>query len=115
MEGLGFELKQGRQDSNLQPPVLETGALPVELLPSVASPVYSPRRASPLDSTLVARRPPRRSLGALFLVLAAAFAGVAYTAGRAASGGAARWVIAVAAALLALWLAGLAFRAWRAS
>ena len=25
--------KQGRQDSNLQPPVLETGALPVELLP----------------------------------------------------------------------------------
>ena len=26
---------QGRQDSNLQPPVLETGALPVELRPSV--------------------------------------------------------------------------------
>jgi hypothetical protein len=25
--------KQGRQDSNLQPPVLETGALPVELRP----------------------------------------------------------------------------------
>jgi hypothetical protein len=25
--------QQGRQDSNLQPPVLETGALPVELLP----------------------------------------------------------------------------------
>jgi hypothetical protein len=24
---------QGRQDSNLQPPVLETGALPVELRP----------------------------------------------------------------------------------
>ncbi len=28
----GF-LKQGRQDSNLQPPVLETGALPIVLLP----------------------------------------------------------------------------------
>ena len=26
---------QGRQDSNLQPPVLETGALPIELRPSV--------------------------------------------------------------------------------
>jgi len=47
-------------------------------------------------------------------VLAAAFAGVAYTAGRAASGGAARWVIAVAAAVIATWLAALALRAWRA-
>src|SRR4051794_4538748 len=28
------ELEQGRRDSNPQPPVLETGALPVELLPS---------------------------------------------------------------------------------
>jgi hypothetical protein len=28
-----FNGKQGRQDSNLQPPVLETGALPVELRP----------------------------------------------------------------------------------
>ena len=28
-----MEPKQGRQDSNLQPPVLETGALPIELLP----------------------------------------------------------------------------------
>src|SRR5512132_258154 len=27
-------MPQGRQDSNLQPPVLETGALPVELRPS---------------------------------------------------------------------------------
>jgi hypothetical protein len=26
---------QGRRDSNPQPPVLETGALPIELLPSV--------------------------------------------------------------------------------
>ena len=30
--------QQGRQDSNLQPPVLETGALPVELRPWVAAP-----------------------------------------------------------------------------
>jgi hypothetical protein len=29
-----FNGKQGRQDSNLQPPVLETGALPIELRPS---------------------------------------------------------------------------------
>src|SRR5271169_3536575 len=27
--------EQGRRDSNPQPPVLETGALPIELLPSV--------------------------------------------------------------------------------
>jgi hypothetical protein len=37
--GEGFRLterlrvQQGRQDSNLQPPVLETGALPIELRP----------------------------------------------------------------------------------
>ena len=29
------QAEQGRQDSNLQPPVLETGALPIELRPSV--------------------------------------------------------------------------------
>ena len=28
---------QGRRDSNHQPPVLETGTLPIELLPSVGS------------------------------------------------------------------------------
>ena len=33
--------KQGRQDLNLQPPVLETGALPIELRPSVAAPSVS--------------------------------------------------------------------------
>jgi hypothetical protein len=27
-------MEQGRRESNPQPPVLETGALPVELLPS---------------------------------------------------------------------------------
>src|SRR3954471_18809601 len=30
----GTDLEQGRRDSNPQPPVLETGALPIELLPS---------------------------------------------------------------------------------
>jgi hypothetical protein len=38
---------QGRQDSNLQPPVLETGALPIELRPSAvrsSGSVSAPRR-----------------------------------------------------------------------
>jgi hypothetical protein len=51
----------------------------------------------------------RRALGALFLLLAAAFAGVAYTGVRA--GETAGWVIAVAAGALALWLASLSVRA----
>ena len=51
----------------------------------------------------------RTALGALFLVLAAAFAGVAYTAAVAKEGGA--WVIAVAAGVLALWLGSMAVRA----
>src|SRR5688572_6904522 len=34
--------QQGRQDSNLQPPVLETGALPIELRPSVAATSVAP-------------------------------------------------------------------------
>ena len=33
-------MQQGRQDLNLQPPVLETGALPIELRPSVAGGLY---------------------------------------------------------------------------
>jgi len=54
----------------------------------------------------------RSALGALFLFLAAAFAGIAY-ASIAAGRGAAGWVIGLAAAVLAAWLAGLAFRALR--
>jgi hypothetical protein len=50
----------------------------------------------------------RRALGALFVVLALAFAGIA-----AAAGAAGQWVILVAAAALALWMAGLALRALR--
>jgi hypothetical protein len=53
----------------------------------------------------------RRALGALFLVLTALFAGVAYAAARA--GQTAGWVVAVAAAVLAVWLGGLSFRALR--
>ena len=55
-------------------------------------------------------RAPRRSLGALFLLLAAGFASVGVYA--ATSGGEA-WVIAVAAAILAIWLGELALRAFR--
>ena len=55
----------------------------------------------------------RAALGVLFLFLACAFAGVAYAAGRAASDHTALWIVVVAAAVLALWLAGLAIRAFR--
>jgi hypothetical protein len=55
----------------------------------------------------------RRALGVLFLLLAAAFAGVAYAAARATGGREALWAVVAAAALLALWLAGLAVRALR--
>ena len=55
----------------------------------------------------------RRALGALFLLLACGFAGVAYGAVRGAGGEAGRWVIAVAAGALALWLVTMALRALR--
>ena len=48
----------------------------------------------------------RRALGALFLLLALGFGGVAWAAGVAGE-----WVIVVAAAAMGLWLASLAFRA----
>jgi hypothetical protein len=52
----------------------------------------------------------RRALGALFLVLAIAFAGVAW-AGISAGGGA--LVVAIAAAAIGAWLASMAIRAFR--
>jgi hypothetical protein len=55
----------------------------------------------------------RPALGALFVLLACGFAGVAYGAGRGAGGDAGRWVVAVAAAALAVWLATMALRALR--
>jgi hypothetical protein len=48
----------------------------------------------------------RHALGGLFGVLALAFGGIAVAAGVAD-----QWVIVVAAAALAIWLAGLALRA----
>ena len=55
----------------------------------------------------------RQALGALFSLLAIAFAGVAFAAGYGAGGEAGRWIIALAAAVLAVWLASMAFRAFR--
>ena len=52
----------------------------------------------------------RRPLGALFLLLTLGFAGVGFAAARA---GGAAWVIALAAAALAVWMAELTFRALR--
>ena len=54
----------------------------------------------------------RRALGALFLVLAAAFAGIAVESIRSFAG-APSVVIGFAAAVLAAWLGGLALRALR--
>jgi Flp pilus assembly protein TadB len=50
----------------------------------------------------------RRALGALFLVLAMLFAGIAV-----AGTGAGVWPVAVAGAALALWMLSLVARAWR--
>jgi hypothetical protein len=58
----------------------------------------------------VARQSQRRALGALFLVLALAFAGVAWAAGAAH-----QWVITAAAAALGLWLGSLAVTTLRRS
>jgi len=55
----------------------------------------------------------RPALAALFFLLACGFAGVAYAAGHGASGNVGRWVIAVAAAALAVWLATMAVRTLR--
>ena len=47
----------------------------------------------------------RRALGALFLLLALGFGGIAFAAGTAE-----RWVIVGAASAIALWMASLALR-----
>ena len=94
---------QGRQDSNLQPPVLETGALPIELLPSAAA-LYP----GPFSRLALVAAPRRRPLGALFALLTLLFAGL--TAYAAIDG---QWIIAVAAGVLGAWMADLTFRAVR--
>jgi hypothetical protein len=55
----------------------------------------------------------RRALGALFLLLALGMAGIAFAAASGAGNESAGWIIAAAAAALAVWLASLAFRALR--
>jgi hypothetical protein len=55
----------------------------------------------------------RSALGALFSLLALGLAGVAFAAGYGAGDRIGRWVIAAAAVALALWLATMAFRAFR--
>jgi hypothetical protein len=56
----------------------------------------------------------RRALGALFFLLAIGFAGVAYGAATGARHEAIGWVIASAAAALAVWLGSMAIRALKA-
>ena len=100
-------LGQGRQDSNLQPPVLETGALPIELRPSAGAIVSLGTRSPTLRSVARGRR---SSLGVLFIVLAAVFAAVALAA---AGAGGPAWAVAFAAGALAAWMGEQAFRALR--
>ena len=85
-------LPQGRQDSNLEPPVLETGALPVELRPSARRHCTGGRR---------------RPLGALFAVLAVGFLLLGLYA---ADSGGVGWVIAVPTVFIALWMGELAYK-----
>ena len=82
---------------NLQPPVLETGALPIELRPWAAVTECS------LGSVQ------RRALAVLFLLISLSIGAIAVYS--ALSGGRA-WVIALAAAGLALWIGDLARKAW---
>jgi hypothetical protein len=56
----------------------------------------------------MAASPQRRALGALFLLLAIAFAGIAFAAGAARE-----WIIVGAAAAISLWMVGLAVRGLR--
>jgi len=58
----------------------------------------------------VASPPPRPALGALFLVLAIAFAGIAAAAGEAVNEEPGLVVVVVAAGAIALWLLSLAVR-----
>jgi hypothetical protein len=55
----------------------------------------------------------RHALGALFIFLAAVFAGVAYAAGHAAVNRPGLWAVVIAAAALSLWLVALAIGALR--
>src|SRR5687768_1762108 len=100
--------RQGRQDSNLQPLVLETSALPIELRPCAISDGCG-GMVPPWRRTYT-RRMQRRALGLLFAALAAGLGALAVYS--ALSGGRA-WVLALTAAALAVWMGGLALRTVR--
>jgi len=55
----------------------------------------------------------RRALGALFSLLAIGFVGVAVAAADGAGRAVGRWIVVLAAAALAVWLASMALRALR--
>jgi hypothetical protein len=55
----------------------------------------------------------RPALGTLFALLAVAFAGGAFASAYGAGGEVGRWIVAFAAAALAVWLATMAFRTLR--
>jgi hypothetical protein len=56
----------------------------------------------------------RRALGALFLLLALGFGGIAFAAVYGARDEGVGWAIALAAAAMCIWLASMAFRALKA-
>src|SRR5262245_7836020 len=102
MRACGATRGQGRQDLNLQPPVLETGALPIELRPSV-----QPGR---ILAVVVGHHPGVGRIGPalLFCALTLGFVVIAVAATTAD-----KWVIAVAASVLALWMGSFAWSALR--
>ena len=100
---VGFT-QQGRQDSNLQPPVLETGALPIAPRPWAAEGSV-PRPAC----DTVSRAMQRYALACLFAAIAVSLALVAVWS--ALEGGRA-WIIALAAGAIGVWMGDLARRVW---
>ncbi len=96
---------QGRQDSNLQPPVLETGALPIAPRPWVAERLYPRARSFPRGRGAYHRGMP---IAALFAAITLAFAGIAVWTGAAGE-----WLLAACAGALAAWMGSLAWAALR--
>ena len=71
---------------------------------AIVPPAYAPPKL------MLVSRGKRPSLGALFMFLAAGFAGVAFVA---ADAGGPAWAVAFASGVLALWMGELALRALR--